>query len=85
MQILSFIGARLMSGLGSLFKFIFPFVFDKAWAYFVEWYKTKKEKEEREKVNQQNVEADNQAMEQGTVDEIAQSSIDLLNGNKRPK
>lgn len=74
-----------MSGLGSIFKFIFPLVFDKAWGFFVEWYKNKKAQEERDKVNQENIKKDDQAMESGSVDDIAQSSIDLLNGTKRPK
>lgn len=74
-----------MSGLGSIFKFIFPLVFDKTWGFFVEWYKNKKAQEERDKVNQENIKKDDQAMESGSVDDIAQSSIDLLNGTKRPK
>jgi hypothetical protein len=78
------IGARLSSGLASILKLVLPYLIDKIWNSFVEYFKTMKMKKEQEKVNADNVKHDAEVMKNGSIDEIAQSTEDLLNGNKRP-
>lgn len=84
MNFLLMIGARLSAGLGSIAKIILPYLIDKIWNSFIEYFKAMKMKKEQEKINEDNVKRDKEVMEKGSIDEIAQSTEDLLNGNKRP-